>query len=674
VAVLDDGIDYAHPELGGASFPNSVVVGGYDFVYSETHGPTEDPSPSCNNSSGECESHGTSVAGIIAGRGKSGETTGVAPEAKILGLRIGDNTGLPSRHILAALDWVVAKRAQYNIRVVNMSLGFPFYFASACDSDPGAAAFKNVFQKLVDAKVAVVVASGNENQRNGLAFPSCLSKAISVGAVYDGNIGGVGFGGEHPCDDATTASDQVTCYSNSANYLTILGPSHNARSPQAGVGALRGSYNPEFGGTSAATPYVAGAIAALMSVDTNKGRTPAEYAQILRNTGKPILDSKSGFTVPRVDLEKAFNALSGSSTSATLSVGGVVAACNSSVNVPISISAVQGLTSVDFRVAFDASKLSVDTVKFGALTDPWFTSGSGSFDKAQSGSVRITLSGPALSGSGPVAIIVFKTAATASGTVNLTMNSVQVNSAASTGTAGTASITCGNSTPKNNVYFAPAAAKFNGANGERFVSDFRIINTGNAVASVDIFLLAKADNSTAATQSVAIGPGHSAEFNDIVKSVFGLDAGGGALMFASSQPLVITSNLYTPNTVCADRGGSFGQFITTPSRAEATKRQRIPHLLSYTAYRTNLGFVNTSNAAASVTVTIRGSEGQTLGSKTYNIGPYGWQQVGNVFGALNAGSSRSAYAEVTSNQNILTYASIVDNKTGDPFYVSGQNY
>jgi subtilisin family serine protease len=97
-------------------------------------------------------------------------------------------------------------------------------------------------------------------------------------AVYDANIGNIQF--PELCTDATTAADKVTCYSNSAGFLTLLAPSHNARTPSMTIAG--GGYTNTFGGTSAAAPYTAGAIAALMSVDPKSNRPPAEYAQILR--------------------------------------------------------------------------------------------------------------------------------------------------------------------------------------------------------------------------------------------------------------------------------------------------------------------------------------------------------------------------------------------------------
>lgn len=679
VAVIDDGIDWAHPELGGTSFPNSVVAGGYDFPYSEEHGPTSDPSPACS-SDDTCDTHGTAVAGIIAGRAQGSGPSGVAPLAKIIGLRAGGSQGFQDRHILAALEWVLTNRTTYNIRVVNISLGkSATSFASPCDNAASEAAYRQMFTRFATANIAVVIAAGNENRTNGLSAPACHSQVISAGAVYDANVGGHAYGDandpdSHPCTDSTTAADKVTCYSNSANYLTILAPSHDARTTQAGRGTQRGTYMSQFGGTSAAAPYTAGAIAALMSVDPNPSRTPAQYAQLLRSTGTSVSDPKSGFATPRIDLDRAHAALSGPVNTPSFTVGTASGSCNTLVSVPVTISAVTGFTSMELRVHFDASRLTVDTVTFGTFTGPWFDSGSGTFNRDTPGVVHIAMSGPALSGSGAVAVIRFRTAATATGNVPLTVTNALVNGAAANGTAGALNASCGPSLPKNNIYVAPAAARLSGTNNTFFVSDFRVINTGSATAQADVFLLAGRDNATASTRPLTINAGQSLELNDIVKNLFGVDSGGGALYFASSQPLLITSNLYTTNNVCPDKGGTFGQFIPGVAASRAGTRQRVGHLINNTAYRANLGIVNTTNTATTVTITLRNGSGQTIGTRNESLGPFGWVQINRVFDVLAAGNSSNAYAEVTADRAIVAYASILDNRTGDAIFMTGENY
>src|SRR5439155_25507013 len=105
--------------------------------------------------------HGTSVAGVIAANPYTvnGVTyRGVAPDAKLVALRVGTETNIPDSNIKEALDWVIANRKTYHISVVNLSLGSGNYTDRSTDSSYAAE-----FQKLHDMGVFVTAASGNSN-------------------------------------------------------------------------------------------------------------------------------------------------------------------------------------------------------------------------------------------------------------------------------------------------------------------------------------------------------------------------------------------------------------------------------------------------------------------------------------------------------------------------------
>ena len=102
--------------------------------------------------------HGSHVAGIIAGNGfdSNGQKAGVAPDASLVSLKVLDANGLGTiSNIIAALDWVVANKDTYNIRVVNLSVGASIH--ESYWTDPLTLAAK----RAVDAGVVVVTAAGN---------------------------------------------------------------------------------------------------------------------------------------------------------------------------------------------------------------------------------------------------------------------------------------------------------------------------------------------------------------------------------------------------------------------------------------------------------------------------------------------------------------------------------
>ncbi len=113
--------------------------------------------------------HGTHVAAIAAGRGgKLGDSTsinilknyqGMAPEAKIISVRVLDNEGKGSTaKLIEAINWVYTERTRKNIRVVNLSLGTPA--VESYTTDPLCVAVR----KLTAAGIVVVAAAGNNGK------------------------------------------------------------------------------------------------------------------------------------------------------------------------------------------------------------------------------------------------------------------------------------------------------------------------------------------------------------------------------------------------------------------------------------------------------------------------------------------------------------------------------
>ncbi|MEE8401902.1 MAG: S8 family serine peptidase, partial [Candidatus Hydrothermarchaeaceae archaeon] len=132
VCVIDSGVDYTHPDLGGEKGPGFKVLGGHDFV-------NDDNDPIDDNG------HGTHVAGIIAA---NGTLKGVAPDANIIAIKALDEFGLGfERDILAGIDWCVSNASDYNITVISMSLGSGSY-TSYCDNT------ETLFRDFINTAVA----------------------------------------------------------------------------------------------------------------------------------------------------------------------------------------------------------------------------------------------------------------------------------------------------------------------------------------------------------------------------------------------------------------------------------------------------------------------------------------------------------------------------------------
>ncbi|MBC8255249.1 MAG: S8 family serine peptidase, partial [Ardenticatenia bacterium] len=162
VAIIDTGIDYTHPDLGGCFGPGCKVVAGWDFV-------NHDPDPMDDHG------HGTHVAGIVAAHG---EVTGVAPDSILYALKILNNHGLGfDAEMLAALEYATDPdgnpATDDAVDVVNISI------SGAGDG----VAVRQALDAAVDLGVVVVVAAGNDGPAyNTLNIWSVSGKVLAVGA------------------------------------------------------------------------------------------------------------------------------------------------------------------------------------------------------------------------------------------------------------------------------------------------------------------------------------------------------------------------------------------------------------------------------------------------------------------------------------------------------------
>src|SRR5690606_34861090 len=183
VAVMDTGIDYNHPDLGGGFGPGFRVITGYDFVGDtfcpndeETCGPGKvDDVPKPDDDPMDQHGHGTHVAGIIgANAAAPGGVTGVAPEVTLGAYKVFGPAGSTFASIMIqSMEQILAAGAE----VLNMSLGSAY----AWPDYPTSVAANN----LVDAGVVVVASIGNEGATGlfSTGSPGNGEKVIGVASV-----------------------------------------------------------------------------------------------------------------------------------------------------------------------------------------------------------------------------------------------------------------------------------------------------------------------------------------------------------------------------------------------------------------------------------------------------------------------------------------------------------
>jgi len=243
IAVLDTGIDNKHVDLA-----NGKVIGWRDIIAGKTS-PYDD------------HGHGTHVASIAAGAGKGNPAyKGVAPGAALVGIKVLNSLGSGTTSgIISGIDWMIAQKNTYNIRIGNMSLG-------STGSSDGTDSLSVAVNNAVDNGIIMVVAAGNSGPATyTIGSPAAAAKAITVGALYDpGEKGWVlaEFSSRGPTKDGRTKPDIAT-------------PGRNITAARANTTNGYITYS----GTSMATPFLAGVVALML--DADYGLTDGQVKNIL---------------------------------------------------------------------------------------------------------------------------------------------------------------------------------------------------------------------------------------------------------------------------------------------------------------------------------------------------------------------------------------------------------
>lgn len=278
VAIVDSGIA-PHPDLAGR------IVAWQDFVNGEST-PYDD------------YGHGTHVAGIVAGDGAasanySSHFVGIAPHVNLIGVKVLDENGMGTTSgVIQGIDWCIQNAKQYNIRVINLSLGHAVYESYATDP------LCQEVEAAWNAGIVVVVAAGNYGRLSN------NQSLLANNSGYGTNYGSICSPGNDP-DVITVGAMKLGSNPNdrSEDYIA----SYSSRGPTMGDDILKpdiiafgnltvscydpagtldqtytgnvvapsqygGSGSPEYfilSGTSMSTPAVSGAAALMLENSPN---------------------------------------------------------------------------------------------------------------------------------------------------------------------------------------------------------------------------------------------------------------------------------------------------------------------------------------------------------------------------------------------------------------------
>jgi len=311
VALIDSGVNN-HPDLATTGLlPLSRIVYNKSFVPGDS-------------SAADPYGHGTHIAGLIAGNGTSSTGLiysntfrGIAPGAQIVNLRVLDANGSATdSSVIAAINQAVALKSQYNIRIINLSLGRGVF--ESYKLDPLCQAVEKAWKN----GIVVVVAAGNNGRYlptsgySTVTSPGNDPYVLTVGAMKpmgtpqrsDDLIASYSSKGptilDHVVKPDLVAPGNLLVSTETSNtnlYNTEL----NNRVPYSAY-VYGGSSSPskvyfELSGTSMATGVVSGAVADLLQA--HPSLTPDQVkARLMKTASKTfpatssVYDAASGIT------------------------------------------------------------------------------------------------------------------------------------------------------------------------------------------------------------------------------------------------------------------------------------------------------------------------------------------------------------------------------------------
>ena len=266
VAVIDTGV----ADVPGLDAPGKVI-----------HGPDlsfEAFVPELYNR--DSYGHGTVMASIIAGNdAASGESDddagfrGIAPNARILSMKVGDNSGsVDVTQVIAALDFVVQTKDETGVRVVNLA------YRTDGGADPATDPLIAAVERAWNAGIVVVVSAGNDGGQ-ALGNPALSPYVVAVAAYDEDSAWSTSYsssGDSERTPDVTAPGSRVLALASPGSRLV-------EENPTAFIDGrfMRGS------GTSQAAAVVSGAAALLLEQNPSMTNDEVKAALMLGADGDP---------------------------------------------------------------------------------------------------------------------------------------------------------------------------------------------------------------------------------------------------------------------------------------------------------------------------------------------------------------------------------------------------
>jgi hypothetical protein len=219
--------------------------------------------------------------------------------------------------------------------------------------------------------------------------------------------------------------------------------------------------------------------------------------------------------------------------------------------------------------------------------------------------------------------------------------------------------------PPDGEVLVAGIAETGGAAGTSWRSNLAVLNRSES--AVNGTLLYRHSEGTE-TAPFSLDDGELVEWENVAAALGAPDSSGAAAVIADG-PLIVTARTFNQT-----QGGTYGQYLPGVEAEGAVGPDDVGVLsqIKRTAdFRTNIGFTNFSTALCDARIELYGADGSRIGSDVFvrDIPAGGWLQRNRVFQAAGVAECDIGYAVVsveTPGCEVWAYASVVDNRSGDP--------
>jgi hypothetical protein len=227
------------------------------------------------------------------------------------------------------------------------------------------------------------------------------------------------------------------------------------------------------------------------------------------------------------------------------------------------------------------------------------------------------------------------------------------------------------------VLHVPGTAHVAGANSTVWRTDLELRSVSPTAATVRIDLLRRGrDNTTHPSTTVELQAGSAHRFEDTLDTLFGFEGSATLRLTTLTGTIRAASRTFNQGP-----DGTYGQYIGAATDddvfdlgRDATLIQLTSSPVTDTGFRTNIGLVNLEAETIAIQIDLFEADVTYLGRVTTTLQAFEYDQIDRVFHQVTDQVIADGFAIVratSANSRFLTYASVIDNLTGDPIYIPG---